>query len=89
MTYSVVFKRAAQKMIGRLPSVYRDNIRGVLRSLAADPTPPGCVRLTTERRGNFFRIRVGQYRIIYEVAHEIRIITVIRVGHRKAVYRNL
>lgn len=87
MTYVVVFKRSVQKDMRRIPHSVSRHIEKALLILCENPTPKGCLRLHTE--GNYFRIRVGNYRIIYEVAHEIRIITVVRVGHRKDVYDQL
>ena len=74
--------------MGRLPPMYRQAIKDVLRSLPQNPFPAGCLQLRTAE-GRYYRVRVGSYRIVYEVTHEIRIITIIRVGHRREVYRNL
>ena len=84
MTYCVVFKRSVLKDIRRIPSAILDRLQVALRALQNDPFPSGSIRLHTE--GSFYRIRIGSYRIVYEVAREIRIITIIRIGHRRNVY---
>jgi mRNA interferase RelE/StbE len=82
--YEVVLKRKARKDIARLPdNVYGRAIR-TLDGLAADPRPPGSRRLQG-RPG--YRIRVGDYRIVYEVDDDRRTVTVLQVGHRRDVYR--
>ncbi|MFA5799659.1 MAG: type II toxin-antitoxin system RelE/ParE family toxin [Candidatus Peribacteraceae bacterium] len=63
-------------------------IEFAIRALSDDPHPLGSLKLHTAE-GNYYRIRVGAYRVVFEVAHEIRIVTIFRVGHRKDVYRNL
>ena len=88
MTYAVLFRRAAKKALERLSQIPRQRIKEVIRGLQNIPIPVGCRQLHTEE-GKYYRIRIGQYRVIYEVAHEIRIVTVMRVGHRKEVYRGL
>ena len=84
MTYTVVFKHSVHKDIRRIPHAILRHIQDALRVLTTDPHPVGSIKL--QKRGNFYRIRVGKYRIIYEVAKKIRIITIIRIGHRKNVY---
>lgn len=86
MLFTVLLRPVAKKQIDRLPRVIQRRILDALASLRENPLPHGCVKLQDEE-GNFYRIRVGQYRIVYEVAHEVRIVTVIRAGHRKDMYR--
>ena len=56
-----------------------------IRGLADDPRPPGSVRLAG--RADRIRIRQGDYRILYSVADEERIVTVVRIAHRRDAYR--
>ena len=56
-----------------------------IRGLAVNPRPPACRKLTGTK--NDWRIRVGDYRVIYEIADEIRIVRINRVRHRREVYR--
>ena len=83
--YSVLLERGAEKELNRLPSAVHDRVIDALRGLATNPRPSGCRKLSGG--GNDWRIRVGDYRIIYEIADEIRIVRVNRVRHRRDVYR--
>ena len=56
-----------------------------MRDLATDPRPTGCRKLVGSE--NDWRIRVGNYRVIYEIADEVRIVRIVRVRHRKDSYR--
>jgi mRNA interferase RelE/StbE len=58
-----------------------------LDALSHDPRPAGCERLSGIE--NLFRVRVGDYRIVYEIADDILVVLVIRIGHRSDVYRRL
>ena len=84
MAYSVGVERRAQKQIARLSAEMQDRVEAALRALAEEPRPPGCRRLTN--RGGW-RIRVGDFRIVYEIDDDQRAVTVFRVGHRRDVYR--
>jgi mRNA interferase RelE/StbE len=83
--YRVVLERAAEKDLTRLSSENHDRIMAELEALARNPRPPGCRKLTGSKTD--WRIRVGDYRVIYEIADEIRVIRVNRVRHRREVYR--
>lgn len=56
-----------------------------IRALAINPRPPGCRKLVGSKSD--WRIRVGDYRVIYEIADAIRVVRVNRVRHRREVYR--
>jgi len=84
MTYGLSILRRAQKELQRLPHEDYERVRDAIRALAHEPRPPGCLVLTG-RAG--WRIRVGTYRVIYEIDDVQRIITVLHVGHRRDVYR--
>ena len=83
--YRVLLERAAEKDLARLSSVIHDRIIAAIRALAANPRPPGCRKLTGSE--NDWRIRVGDYRVVYEISDEIRIVRVNRIRHRREVYR--
>jgi mRNA interferase RelE/StbE len=83
--YRVFLERAAEKDLNRLSSEIHDRIISAIRKLANAPRPLGCRRLSGSK--NDWRIRVGDYRVIYEIADEIRIVRVSRVRHRREVYR--
>ena len=83
--YNVAIARRAIKSIAGLPRNQQRRIRAAIDLLAEEPRPPNCVALTGEE--SVYRVRVGDYRIIYDVIDDRLVIHVIRVGHRRDVYR--
>lgn len=87
MKYRIEVKRSAAKALKKIPKPHRRRIAEKIDSLAEDlPNPE-----TTKMKGEnpFHRIRVGDYRIIYEIQDEVLVILIVKVGHRKDIYRNL
>ena len=84
MAYSVGLERRAQKQIARLAPVMQNRVESALRSLSEDPRPRGSRELQG-REGR--RLRVGDYRVVYIVDDERNEVTVLRIAHRKDVYR--
>jgi len=84
LRYSIEITRKAQKALSRIPDDYQDKIISTIQDLADEPFPPGTKKLSGREA---WRIRVGVYRIIYEVHQEVLSILVVLVGHRKDVYR--
>ena len=83
--YAVEFRRSALKDLRRLePPVQRRVLRAA-ESLWTNPRPEGCRKMQGSR--NAFRIRVGDYRLIYTVDDDVLIVAVERVRHRREVYR--
>ncbi len=83
--YRVFIKTSALKEIEAIdPKADRRRIVRRLRGLAADPRPPGCERLSGRDR---YRLRQGKYRIVYSIEDEDLMVYVVKVGHRKDVYR--
>ena len=83
--YGVVVARSAEKEIGDLPPAVLSRIRRAIDRLAINPRPSGCKKLREAR--NRWRVRVGDYRIIYTVNDLRQLIDIERVRHRKDVYR--
>ncbi len=83
--YRVLLERTAEKDLSRLSAEIHDRIIAAIRPLAQNPRPAGCHKLAGSK--NDWRIRVGDYRVIYEIADAIRIVRVNRVRHRREVYR--
>jgi mRNA interferase RelE/StbE len=83
--YRVEIARRAVKALTALPRKEQQRIRAAIDLLADNPRPPGCVALAGETRA--YRVRVGDYRIIYEVFDDRLVVHVVRVGHRPDVYR--
>lgn len=85
MKYEVVLRPDPQKFIERLrDKKLQARIVAALRELAKDPMPYGCLKM--QGTLNEWRIRVGDYRIIYTVEDNVLRVLVIRIGHRKEVY---
>lgn len=84
MSYQVQVLRRAQKALARMPKREYERVREAIGALADNPRPHGCKKLTGR---NGWRIRVGQYRVIYEVEEVARVVTVLDVGHRRDVYQ--
>lgn len=83
--YRLFIKPAAAKEIERLPTKkLRRAIVARIRSLATDPRPPGCVKLSGADK---YRVRHGAYRILYRIEDDRLIVVVVRVAHRKSAYR--
>ncbi|WP_076789122.1 type II toxin-antitoxin system RelE/ParE family toxin [Chlorobium sp. KB01] len=82
--YSIHWKKSAVKELKKLDKGIIPEIVNSVNDLAVDPLPPGCKKM----RGSLqtYRIRKGEYRIIYSIEHEQLIIHVIRIGHRKDIY---
>ncbi|MFM2082159.1 MAG: hypothetical protein RL380_850 [Verrucomicrobiota bacterium] len=83
--YRVFLERAAEKDLSRLSAEIHTRVITAIRGLGSNPRPPGCRKLAAHQAD--WRIRVGDYRIVYEIADEIRIVRVNRVRHRREVYR--
>ena len=82
--YEVLLSKAARKQLGSLPKFIHNKIVEDISTLAVSPRPAGCKKLKGYK--NAYRIRVGDYRIIYELEDKVLRILVIAIGHRKDVY---
>lgn len=82
--YLVVIKPLAEKKLNKLPVQVRAALMNAIHKLADDPRPPGCKKL----RGyaGLYRIRSGDYRIMYSIEDKILTVFVTQVGHRSEVY---
>lgn len=83
--YRVDIHRQAAKQLLRLPRPDQQRVRERIDGLAEDPRPPGCAKLAGTPNG--YRIRSGDYRIVYTVEDRIRVVSVTRVAHRRESYR--
>ena len=86
-TYRVEVARRAVKVLAALPRKEQQRIRAAIDLLADNPRPPGCVAMKGETHA--YRVRVGDYRIVYEVFDDRLVVQVIRLGHRRDVYRSV
>ncbi|GAA6620661.1 type II toxin-antitoxin system RelE family toxin [Scytonema sp. NUACC26] len=85
MTYSIEIKPAAAKQIRKLPRDVQERIGARLNELALNPRLDGVKKLTNSE---LYRARAGDYRIIYQIQDNVLLVTVVRVGHRRDVYKN-
>ena len=83
--FDLRIKRSAAKELARLPAADVRRILQRLRALQDDPRPPGAVKLTGRET---WRIRQGDYRILYDVLDHVLVVEVIQVGHRREVCRD-
>jgi len=85
MPYTIQIKASALKALGKLPRADRARLRNRIEALASEPQPPGAVKLSG--REDFWRIRAGDYRVVYAVLKRALVVLVVRIGHRRDVYR--
>lgn len=82
--YKLVFKQSVAKDLRRIPNRDVRRILDRIESLADTPLPHCAVKLSVQER---YRLRVGQYRVLYEVRDDAVVVVVVKVGHRRDVYR--
>ena len=81
--YSIEIKKSATKEMAKLPKVHLQRIVTKIEALAKEPRPNGCKKLSADEK---YRIRVGEYRILYTIEDNKLIVYVVKVRHRKDVY---
>ena len=84
MPYQVVLTNAANKQLRKLPIQMAQRIQVQIFELENDPRPSGCKKLVDIEA---WRIRIGDYRVIYEIHDNILLVSVIEIGHRKEIYK--
>lgn len=84
-SYRVEFTTAAAKELMKLDPGIRRRVLSGIADLEEDPRPSGCKELVGET--NAWRIRIGDYGVLYEVIDNVLVVTVVRVAHRREVYR--
>jgi mRNA interferase RelE/StbE len=82
--YKIFFKKSVQKDFNSIPKKDLKKILDRIEALAEDPRPPGCEKLTGQQR---YRLRQGQYRILYSIQDDELTVWVVKIGHRKDIYR--
>lgn len=83
-SYNLEIKRSAARELGQVPPKDRRRIVTRIQSLAQDPRPPGAEKLSGQER---YRLRQGDYRILYEIEDDVLRVIVVKIGHRRDVYR--
>lgn len=84
--HEIVLSAPAERDLKRLPTALFHRVIAAIRALAQSPRPPGCRKLRGSDRDDY-RIRVGDYRVLYEVDAPARLVRIMRVRHRREAYR--
>ncbi len=82
--YKIFFKKSVWKDFERITKEDLERILKRIKMLSNDPRPPGCEKLIGQER---YRLRQGRYRIVYSIQDDEHTVWVVKVGHRKDVYR--
>lgn len=85
MTYTIELSRSAYKALKNIPQADVKKIRDKIEKLKKAQLPPNCEKL--EGSNDLYRIRSGDYRIIYQIFNKKLLILVVKIGHRREVYR--
>jgi mRNA interferase RelE/StbE len=83
-SYRLLIKRSAVKELEALPAKDRRRIVPRIEGLASEPRPHGCEKLSGLEQ---YRVRQGDYRVVYGVDDDARVVIVVKIGHRRDVYR--
>lgn len=82
--YKITFKKSVSRDLRNFPKKDIERILGQIDLLAINPRSEGCIKLSGQEQ---YRVRVGLYRIIYEIQDSMLIVQVVKVGHRSSVYK--
>ena len=85
MKYRIEFSPTAESQFKKLPKEVQIRLKYRIDSLTENPFPRGVKKLSAEE--NFYRLRIGDYRIIYQVKGKALLVLILKLGHRKNVYR--
>jgi mRNA interferase RelE/StbE len=87
VNYVIQISESAEKVLAKIPKRDRQKIIEKIESLQIDPRPIGYIKLHSPSKTSLYRIRYGDYRIVYTVKDECLLILVLDVGNRKEIYR--
>jgi mRNA interferase RelE/StbE len=85
VAYTIQFKPLALRQLEKLPRDIQKKLAANIESMRADPFPSGCKKMAAIP--DTWRVRVGDYRVVYQVRQKLLLVLVLTVGHRKDVYR--
>ncbi len=85
--YKIQFNKKYLKDLEKIPAYAQKQISAKVLALGIDPRPEGCKKLHGSGNTPLYRIRAGDYRVIYTINDDILLVLVIEVGHRKEIYR--
>lgn len=86
MKYEVEISESAEKFLGKVPKKDRLRIMDKIEELADDQMPSGSIKLQGQGP-NLYRIRSGDYRVLYSIKKDVLIVLVVEIGHRREIYR--
>lgn len=87
--YKILYDKKYKKDLEKIPVQFHEAIYKKIESLAINPRPEGYTKLKGSRKTELYRIRYGDYRIVYTIQDDILIVIIIELGHRREIYRNL
>jgi len=82
--YNIFFRKSCKRELARIPKRDLRRVLDRIFRLSEDPRPPGCEKLSAQER---YRVRQGKYRIVYSIQDQELTVWVVKVGHRRDVYR--
>ncbi len=82
--YRVEFTRSAERDLDRIPRHLLGQVMNRIEKLASQPRPRGCKKISDPA---IYRVRQGDYRVVYQVEDSTRTVTVFKIGHRREIYR--
>lgn len=85
MAYSIEFTGAAKRQFDKLPGNAKRRLAETIDRLSNDPRPDGVMKLSGE--GNLYRVRSGDYRVVYRIEDGRLLVLVVKIGHRREIYR--
>jgi mRNA interferase RelE/StbE len=85
MPSRIEYRPAFARALRKLPVVVQKQVAPRIDALAFNPRPPGCEKMQGEE--DQYRIRIGDYRVIYEIHDQVLVVLMVRIGHRREVYR--
>jgi len=83
--YKITFKKSVAKDLRSIPNQDVDRILKRIDKLADDPRADGCIKLSGHEN---YRVRLGLYRVIYEIRDDVLVVNIVKVGHRSSVYKS-
>ncbi len=84
MSYQIIFEPAAERQLKKLSPDVQKSLKPLIDSLSTDPRPSGCKKL--KGRQNQYRVRTGNYRVVYVIRDTSLVVSVVSLGHRKGAY---
>jgi mRNA interferase RelE/StbE len=86
--YQITFDRRVKKDFKSISPQDAKRIKVAIANLANEPRPPGYIKLKGKKQ-EYFRIKIGNYRVVYAIEDKVLLVVVIHVGHRKEIYKDL